>query len=437
MRSRSSRPLTSVAPLEQVGRRLVSWQLLRLAAPAYLVLMLVVWAVLLRLWLGGAHGFDLHGVVLGPDFPAFYTGGWLVRQGEIEQLYDLQRQQAIQQAVLPGSALSAYVNPPHYSLFAAPFSSLSYTAAFTLWSLLMLAAFGASLLLLRPLLPTLRTRQGWLLAALALLSAPVYYALSAGQNTGLSLLLHCGILLALSRRRAALAGLLIALGMFKPQLFVVLLPLLLLGLDRPQRWRLLLGFGISAGVLGLLTLAIFGLTTLTQWVALLRSPLYQAEEVRQAAKMFSWQPFWKLLLGANPLSAGLGWGCALLVFGGLCALWRRAAQDLPLRYAITLCGILLIGPHLPVYDLALLIVPVLIITDRVLRAPVERGLALRLTLLGLYISVLFSDQVRTTHVQIVVPLIAAVAVLALPLLHDPAPRPSATTMLDERAAAPG
>lgn len=437
MRSSSSRPLSSITPLERVGRRLVSWQLLRLAAPAYLALMLAVWAVLLRMWLGGSNGFDQQGVVLGPDFPAFYTGGWLVREGEIVRLYDLERQQAVQQAVLPGSALSAYVNPPHYSLVGAPFSSLPYAVAFTLWSLLMLAAFGTSLLLLRPLLPTLHTRQGWLLAALALLSAPVYYALSAGQNTGLSLLLHSGILLALSRRRVALAGLLIALGMFKPQLFVVLLPLLLLGLERSQRWRLLLGFGISAGALGLLTLSIFGLTTLTQWLALLRSPLYQSEEVRQAAKMFSWQPFWKLLLGAQPLSAALGWGCALLVFAGLCALWRRADQDLPLRYAITLCGILLIGPHLPVYDLALLIVPVLIITDRVLRAPAEHGLALRLTLLALYISVLFSDQVRTTHVQIVVPLIASVAVLALPLLHDSSLRRGAPPALDERAAAPG
>jgi hypothetical protein len=418
------RPLP-VAPLERVGRRLVSWRLLRLAAPAYLALMLIVWAVLLNLWLGGARGFDRYGVVLGPDFPAFYTGGWLVRHGERSLLYDLERQQAVQQLTLPGSALSAYVNPPHYSLFAAPFSALSYPAAFALWSLLMLAAFVASLLLLRPLLPTLQVRRGWLLATLALLSAPVYYALSAGQNTGLSLLLHSAIVLALTRRRAVLAGLLIALGMFKPQLFVGLLPLLALGLPNRQRWRLLLSFALSAGLLGLLTLGLFGLDTLMQWQALLRSPLYQAEELRQAAKMFSWQPFWALLLGANAVSAALGWGSALLTFVGLCALWRRADQDLPLRYAITLCGLLLIGPHLPVYDLALLILPALIIADRVLHAPPERWLLLRVLLLALYVSVLFSDQVRTTHVQIVAPLMAAVALLAVPLLRAPAALPKA------------
>lgn len=430
----SSRPLP-VAPLQRVGRRLVSWQLLRLAAPAYLALMLTVWVVLLSIWLGGANGFDRSGVVLGPDFPAFYTGGWLVRNGELAQLYDLERQQAIQQQVLPGSALSAYVNPPHYSLAAAPFSALRYPAAFTLWSLLMLAAFCASLLLLRPLLPTLHVRRGWLLAALALLSAPVYYALSAGQNTGLSLLLHSATLLALTRRRAGLAGLLIALGMFKPQLFVGLLPLLVLGLPGAQRWRLLLGFMTGAGMLGLLTLGLFGASTLTEWLELLRSPLYQTEELRQAFKMFSWQPFWALLLGVNVVSAVLGWGCALLVFAGLCVLWRRGDHDLPLCYAVTLCGLLLIGPHLPVYDLALLILPVLIIADRVLRAPPERWLALRLLLLALYISVLFSDQVRTTHVQIVVPLIAAVAALALPLLHNPVPQPAALRVRDNPSAA--
>lgn len=423
MRSSFDLWLMPLAPLQRVGQRLVSWRLLRLAVPAYIALMLAVWAVLLGLWFGGGDGFDLRGVVLGPDFPAFYTGGWLMRHGEVGLLYDLPRQQAIQQSVLPGSSLSAYVNPPHYSLVAIPFSALSYPAAFTLWSALMLSSFVASLFVLRPLLPTMQGRRGWLLAALALLSAPVYYALSAGQNTGLSLLLHSGVLLALARRREGLAGVLIALGMFKPQLFAVLLPLLLLGLSGDQRRRLLIGFGVSAGVLGLLTLWIFGFTTLMQWLELLRSPLYQAEEVRQAAKMFSWQPFWLLLLGENILSTVLGWLSALLVFAGLCALWWRREGDLMLRYAITLCGLLLIGPHLPVYDLALLILPMLIIGDRVLRAPFERWLSLRLMLLVLYISVLFSDQVRVTHVQIVVPLIALVALLAWRLLQE-APRPS-------------
>lgn len=423
-----------LAPLQRAGRLLVSWRLLRLLALSYLLLMLAVWAVLLVLWLGGARGFDLRGVVLGPDFPAFYTGGWLVRHGELAQLYDLQRQQAVQQTLLPGSALSAYVNPPHYSLFAAPFSALSYPAAFTLWSLLMLGCFVASLLLLRPLLPTLQTRRGWLLTLLMLLSAPVYYALSAGQNTGLSLALHCGILLALCRRRADLAGLLIALGLFKPQLFVVLLPLLLLGLPASQRWRLLLGFSLGAALLGLLTLGLFGGATIRSWLALLSSPLYQSEEIRQAAKMFSWQPFWLLLLGQNLLSAVLGWACALLTFAGLVRLWWRSAHDLPLRYAITLCGLLLIGPHLPVYDLALLGLPMLVIADRVLRAPAERWLGLRLLLLTLYVSLLFSDQVRTTSIQIVVPLIALVALLSLPLLVDKPIQGSARPARDEPIA---
>lgn len=399
------------SPLHNVGRLLVSWSFLRWAAPAYMALMLVVWAVLIGQWLGGSNGRDARGVVLGPDFPAFFTGGWLVRQGENASLYDLQRQQAIQQTVLGHEVVSAYVNPPHYALFAAPFSALSYAQAFALWSVLMLLAFGVSVALLRLMLPRLREPNGLLLGGLALLSAPVYFALSAGQNTGLSLLLHVGILLALVRRRDGVAGVLIALGMFKPQLFIGLLPLLLI--DR--RWRSLAAFTISAALLGVVTVWLFGWRVLVDWLALLQSPLYRYEEVRQAAKMFSWQPLWQLALGPNMVATVLGWLSALIVFAGLCRLWWRGVAALPLRYAVTLCGLMVMSPHLPVYDLGLLILPGLVIADRLLRLPVTARLGLRMSLLTLYVLLLFAISVDRVWVFLIVPLITAIAANAAQL----------------------
>jgi hypothetical protein len=391
--------------LVRTAHVLVSWRLLRLAAPLVLLLLLLVWSVLLNLWLGGAHGRDRGGVVLGPDFPAFYTGGLLLRQPDLHSMYDLDRQQALQNAILPGHSLSAYVNPPHYAFVAAPFSLLPYAWAFALWSSMMMIAFLAAVLLLRSRLPQLQTPMGGWVIALAVLSPPVYFALSAGQNTGLSLLLHVGILLALIQRRDVLAGVLIALGMYKPQLFVVLLPLLLLA----GRWRVLVSFGIGASFLGILTLLFFGWNTIANWIMLLSSPAYQFEEVRQAAKMFSWQPVMLLLFGSTTVGKAIGWMCALAVLVGLCMIWRRGVGDLPLRYALTLLGIVLIGPHLPVYDLALLILPTLIIVDRLLQLPSSEYLGLRVSLLALFTLSLFAANVQLRPALIIVPLITLIA----------------------------
>ncbi len=67
-------------------------RLWHVGALAYLASALLVWGVLLALWVGGQGGRDRTGDVLGPDFPAFYTAGWMLRHGETARLYDFERQ---------------------------------------------------------------------------------------------------------------------------------------------------------------------------------------------------------------------------------------------------------------------------------------------------------------------------------------------------------
>lgn len=182
-------------------------------------------------------------------------------------------------------------------------------------------------------------------------------------------------------------------------------------------------------MVAILTSSVFGPQLVREELQLLSSSLYQGEEARQAFQMFSWMPFWKLLLGFNSFASLLGALSMIAIFGFLCVLWKRnnnekAAReysqpdDLPLRYAITVCGLCMMNPHLPVYDLSLLILPALIFADRVLRAPVNRFTALRFSLLALVFLTIFNDQARQTHFQIVVPLVTALMFLALPLLRE-------------------
>jgi hypothetical protein len=234
---------STALPSSGIARFLLSWRFLRPTAIAYLLAVSLLWVVLIVMWSGGKNGRDAQGDVLGPDFPAFYTAGWMLRHGEADKLYDSARQREIQQTFLPGmKGVSAYINPPHYALLMQPLSTLPYSTAFALWTLFSLSCFVASIGLLRTILPELQTQSGNLLLALAFGFAPVYYAISAGQNTGFTLLLHSAILVALVKKRDFVAGVLIAVGLLKPQLFLPLLPLLLIA----RRPKALAAFALGA-----------------------------------------------------------------------------------------------------------------------------------------------------------------------------------------------
>ncbi|HEX8236378.1 MAG TPA: glycosyltransferase family 87 protein [Abditibacteriaceae bacterium] len=412
--------LSTELPSSGVARFLLSWRFLRPAAIAYLVAVSLLWVVLIAMWLGGKNGRDAQGDVLGPDFPAFYTAGWMLRHGEADKLYEAARQREIQQSFLPGmKGVSAYINPPHYALLMQPLSTLSYSTAFTVWTLFSLSCFVAGIMLLRTILPELQTQCGNWLMALALGFTPVYYALSAGQNTGFTLLLHTAILVALVKRRDFVAGFLIAAGLLKPQLFLPLLPLLVIA----RRPKALGAFAIGAAIVCFVTWRVVGLSVAQEWFATLSNAqhsemarTYATNIIQQSYKMFSWQAFWRLLLGANGVASALGWLCALGVFAALCRWWRSAGHDLPLCYALAVCATIVMVPHVFLYDLALLVLPGLVLANRVLALPAERLVALRFTMLMIFVGVVLIDQAQWTRVQFMVPLLTVTALLAARLL---------------------
>jgi hypothetical protein len=139
---------------------------------------------------------------------------------------------------------------------------------------------------------------------------------------------------------------------------------------------------------------------------------YAANIVQQSYKMFSWQAFWRLLLGANMVASALGWLCALGVFVALCRWWRSAERDLPLCYALALCATIVMVPHVFLYDLALLVLPGLVLASRVLALPPERLIALRFVLLVIFVGAILIDQAQWTRVQFVVPMLTLLLTLA-------------------------
>ncbi|MET0270123.1 MAG: glycosyltransferase family 87 protein, partial [Sphingomonas sp.] len=208
--------------------------------------------------------------------------------------------------------------------------------------------------------------------------------------------------------RPFVAGLLIGCLVYKPQ-FAVLLPLVLLA---GGHWRGLAGAALSASVLCLSTLAIWGAEV---WVAFLRSlPLTRAVVIEQGstgwekiASAFSCVRMWG---GSLPLAYAVQTAATGIALAG--AIWatRRAAPAV--RDAAVMAAALLSTPYVLDYDFVMLGVAIAFI---VADARARGWLRWEASLLAFaYAAPLFA-RAATAMTGVPVALIAAAAVFTLAL----------------------
>jgi alpha-1,2-mannosyltransferase len=331
------------------------------------VLLAVMGLLLLASLLGGPPGRDVFGRPYLPDFVGHLTGGWLLQQGAHARLYDPVTQHAVQARFLGNGEADLFLSPPLTALLYLPLTVVPPAAAAALWTLLTLALLAAASRLLRPLVHGLEDAR-WRTALLAMAATqPVIELLGSGQDTALSLLLWLGgIRLALARRDMA-AGVVFALGLFKPQLFV-LPPLVLACLGRP----LALGaWALTAGSLAALSLALVGTHGLASWIALLRSDAYREGIVgAQSWKMHSLPALLRELAPAAlaPSASVLAGVLALVLIAYVAhSAWRmrrRAPGDEAALWMLALITTVLVSPHLFAYDLALVLPAALLAFER-------------------------------------------------------------------------
>ncbi len=317
----------------------------------------------------GRFPFDALGLAILPDFIAHLTGGTLALRGDVARLYDIDAQSAVQLAITHDPHfLDLYLSPPLASLIYAPFARLPYAVAASAWTCVTLVLLALSARVIRGLTPSLpRTHRDVMLIAV-LASQPVIQLLGSGQDTAISLLLWSyGTALAL-RRRDAMAGLVMSLGLFKPQLFV-LPPLVFLALRR--KWALG-AWAVGSLAQVALTLLVFGVSGVRGWWRILHSPEYLVFlRVGRGMRMTSLMPFVDSILphgaGAMRTVAWLvGAGLSLAVVG--CTLWRSRAGESPTPdergvWAAACFATLLASPHLFYYDMTLLALPVALLVE--------------------------------------------------------------------------
>jgi hypothetical protein len=211
-------------------------------------------AIMLGLQLSGWIGFlpmirDGHA-----DFRNLYTAGYMVRLGHGHEIYDYAAQKMFQDALVSREVVAIpFVRPAYQALLFAPFSVLSFRHAYIAFLSFNLAILVLCFRLLRPYMYNLA--EVWPPLPVAMfLFLPIAAALMQGQDSIVLLALLAGGFACIQQGREYLAGVLVALGLFKFQ-FVIPVALLFLAW---RRWRFSAAFAISAAMLATVSVWIAG-----------------------------------------------------------------------------------------------------------------------------------------------------------------------------------
>ena len=306
---------------------------------------------------GGATAF--------PDYLAHWTGGRMLLDGDTSRFFDPAFQNALQAREVGPTTLSWFVSPPFAALLYAPFALLNFGASALLWTVFSACCLVAALWLMRPIAPNLFDMHLLMVVLLMVATQPVLELLGSGQDSGLSLLLWiAGMRLMLARRDAS-AGVVFALGLFKPQQFL-LVPIVLLV---QRRFRALTAWLVATLVLAIASVAVVGVSGVVAWLRLPFSDLYNtAVQIDQAWKM---QSLPALVSTALPrdwsgIAAAIGIVVeliAILVFiRQLLRAHRAAVPELPL-WMLAILVTVAASPHLVIYDLVLVLAPILYLLE--------------------------------------------------------------------------
>jgi len=185
------------------------------------------------------------------DFTAFYAAATLAAGGHGAAVYDPALLYQAERAVAlqnPAFAYNCFLYPPIALVVLRPLALLPYPAALALWTIAQLAAVTA----------VLRHTLGRLRPLVYLIAFPaIWYNVLLGQDGLLNTAILGAAALAFAGRRPGVAGGLMALLCYKPQLILSLPGCLLAG----HQGRAITAFALIACGLALLSLGLDGVAT--------------------------------------------------------------------------------------------------------------------------------------------------------------------------------
>jgi hypothetical protein len=307
-----------------------------------------------------------------PDFTIFYTAGKMLHEGLGHRLYDSALQYEVQQTFAAGVRIRKgplpYNHPPVEALIFEPLASLDYPAAYLVWSGINLAILGSLPFLLRRHIPVLAQCPAFVWVLVFLGFFPVLVALLQGQDVILLLLLNALAFVALKRNADTLAGCWLGLSVFKFQLIIPLVLILLCW----RRTKVLQSFVVIAAGLTAISVAITG------WAGALRYPgfVLHVEKFMERGRIAVDMPNLRGLLegwsfargfpGAHAITIALSVGLLVWVIvkgRGRTSSSPRSGRDFDLRFSVAMVTAVLVSYHAFPYDLSLLVIPVLLVVN--------------------------------------------------------------------------
>jgi hypothetical protein len=311
------------------------------------------------------------------DFSAFYTAGLLVRRGEGRLLYDRREQWRVQQEFAPNVDIRKgpmpFIRPPFEALVFFPLAYFSYPAALAIWSLAKVVLLWLAARVLPRPHPFTRIYPSWLEVALCLGFFPVFLDLFQGQDAILLLLIVAAALNWLQSGKDAAAGVILAFGLFKFHLVVPIAIMLWLA----GRARVLLGFLPGTAAVVALSCILSGARVLSAYpVYLLNLNRTAGVGFVTAQSMPNLRGLLTVFVGRAPYPGPIHWlllpaavaGIALTVW-----LWRPLVNmgfaGLALGYCLALLVAILTSYYCRSYDMAVLIVPLLLLGGGFLEQP--------------------------------------------------------------------
>lgn len=306
------------------------------------------------------------------DFVLYYSAAKIIHDGKRDQLYDLALQKDYQKGfgLAYRNRVLPYNHPPYELLALLPLANFSFPVAHALWAVI-------NILLLVLMLSRLSYFVAAEFRALFGLMIFAYYptltALKMGQDSIVTAYLLVETFVNLKQRRFAVAGAVLALGLYKPQFVLPLAGILFFR----RCWPAVFGFVSATALLAAVSVAMVGGSGLAELFSMWLSMTHRGQVVWPEL-MVNLRGLVYMILNLGGMAGAtnvLNLLLSTLVYVVTWRLWRVPANDsdelFNLRFALGVTATVLVSFHLYSYDATLLILPMVLMLDHVLKGRVR------------------------------------------------------------------
>jgi hypothetical protein len=365
----------------------------------------VLWIGAVVVTFAGSGGRSIAGPLKGADFVHFYTLGHLAATQSVAAIYDVTALHDAQVALVPASSPDLYppVYPPQAALLFTPFSGWAFLPALLMWSAVTIALYAVIVWSAwRRVADQLSNRRFIIAAAAAF--PPFWNLVLFGQISIFIVAAFWLGWLALERGRSYLAGAAFGLLALKPQFGIPLAAIVI----ACGEWRMMAGAITSVAAQVAIIWVAMGASVFTAFAASLRITLTYADLLES-------KPFQSHSLRALTRLLPDAIGVPLWILTGAIVLWCtvrvwKSGAPVRVRLGLVMLASLLVNPHVIVYDVTLLALPLLWFGAYMLEAPRREHAPSFGTLVYWLFVTLLIPTARVIAVQASVPLMMTLLV---------------------------